>query len=141
MARYIFPTVVIPTTHAPFGGETGEFDIALATGVDWSGAAWAAKIALTQGGTTLIPLASAAAGSEGISAVWDATLQTAAGTVVGGTVVTLQIDEATLEGLDWGATPSDEPLNLYLDLLVTPVGGAQRYVCEMPVQIWKGIAD
>lgn len=141
MTQLIFPAVKIPTVHAPFGGETGDFDIQR-LGVNWSAGAAVLKIASEQGGSALITLTSPITGGEGIDLSYDSgMLHPTTGVATGGTLIRPLIAEATLEGLSWGQIEPDQPLKLWFDLLVTPSGGQQRYVCEGPVWIWKGIAD
>jgi hypothetical protein len=110
--------------HAPFGGATGDSDIEL-MGIDWSGASFAMEVRPEPGGSggALVDLSTAAAGSQGISAIWDAAyVHPDTGLVVGATVIRIQIDETTLEAVDWGANDPSEPLDLVYDLTVTPLG-------------------
>lgn len=134
----------IPTPRAPFGGATGDGDL-WRTGVNWSsGAAFVLTVRTAYGatGTALITLTGATAGTQGISATYDAGyLDPSTGAVVGGTRLRLQIDEATLEAISWGSANPDEPLELFYDLLVTPSGEPQRQLCRGPFTIYPGVGD
>lgn len=133
--------IFIPTTHAPFGGVTGDFDF-IKVGVNWSAAAFAMKIATAPDVAALVTLANAAAGSQGFSATYDAAyVHPETGAVVGATTIRGQIDEATLEAISWGATPVTTDLPLVYDLLVTPSGEPQRAWAYGAVTIRKGVSD
>lgn len=129
--------------YAPWGGATGLQDwVELA--VDWSGAAYVMTLAEVQGGAAIITLTNAAAGSQGISATYDATYDyTDANGVAqtsAATVIRPQIDEATLEGLST-FPPAPDPYELVYQLLVTPTGEPQRVIYEGSFTINHGVGD
>jgi hypothetical protein len=135
--------IVVPTKHAMAGGATGDLDI-LRLGRDWSGAAFVLTLRPAEGGTgsALVTLTNQSAGTQGISATYDAgETDPDTGLVVGGTTIVPQIDEATMEALSWGSTPTDEPLVLSYDLLVTPSGEPQRQVLFGSFTIYPGVGD
>jgi len=132
--------ITIPTSHAPFGGATGDFDF-VKIGADWSGAAFKFVVADTAG-SAKITLNGAAAGSEGISASYDADyVHPTTGAVVGATTVRGQIDETTLEALTGFPADITTPLSYIFDFLVTPSGEPQRLWAKGRVAIYKGIGD
>ena len=99
-------------------------------GPDWSGASYAMQLRASEGstGTALVSLATASAGSQGISAAYDATYDLPDETTAPATEVTVRISESTIEALSL-ADPSDEPLELWYDLHITPSGGDKlRYM-------------
>ncbi|PTR08671.1 MULTISPECIES: hypothetical protein [unclassified Novosphingobium] len=131
-----------PSKRVPWGGASANADLVL-VGTDWSAAAFSMSFAATQGGTAIadIQLANAAAGSQGISASYDASyVHPETGAVVGATTIRPQIDEASLEALVWGSDPTAN-LVLHYDLLVTPVGGVQQVFCYGTFTIQPGIGD
>ena len=111
----------------------------LILGENWSAATAVMTLAAEQGGTALITLNTTAPGSQGVSIAWDATYERD-GVEVGASTITVQIDEATFEGLPWGADPA-APLVLTYDLLVTPSGAAQRAFCWGTLTIYRGVGD
>lgn len=96
-------------------------------GVDWSGASFKLQARTAKdAGDTEIDLSNAAAGSEGISAVYDAGyIHPETNAVVGATTITVQVNEATMEGLP-AASPATDDLVLVYDLHVTPTGDLKR---------------
>ncbi len=99
-------------------------------GYDWSAATFAMEARTGKGEHVADPapiaLANATAGSEGISASYDANyIDGETCQVVGATIVTGQIDKATLEALDYASNEADG-LVLYYDMHVTPSGEATR---------------
>lgn len=107
--------------HVPYGGATGDFQF-VELGVDWSDCAAQLQIRGLPGdtGTPLASLAIAPAGSEGISAVYDAGyLHPVTGAVVGATLITIQISQTTLEAIP---APADvtQPQALAWDMHLTP---------------------
>lgn len=99
-------------------------------GPDWSGAAYKLELRASPGGTgtALVSIATASAGSQGVSAVYDATYELPDGSEAPATTITIRITEATIEALSL-ADPSDEPLELWYDLHITPSGGDKlRYI-------------
>jgi len=131
-----------PSKHVVWGGASGNADLVL-VGNDWSGATFVMSFAATQGGTPIagVTLGNAAAGSQGISASYDATyVHPETGAIVGATTIRPQIDETSLEALVWGSDPSAD-LVLHYDLLVTPVGGAQQVFCYGTFTLQPGVSD
>lgn len=129
-----------PSRHVPFGGEVGDADIVYGI-TDYSGAAFVMTFAATQGGSALITLSTASAGSQGVSATYDADyVHPTTGETIGATTIRPQIDEATLEALTYGTDP-DSPLVLYYDLLITPVSEPQRVLCNGTLSIYLGVGD
>lgn len=124
--------------HVPWvGGASVGYIVKL--GADWSGAAFAMSFALTSNGSPVITLAAAAAGVQGVSAVYDANyIHPESGEVVGATLLTPHITEATLEGLTYDGT---NPLTLYYDLLVTPSGEPQRVELYGTLTVHQGVGD
>ncbi|MFN3474095.1 MAG: hypothetical protein ACK4ZW_08625 [Blastomonas sp.] len=111
-------------------------------GPDWSDAAFKMDIRQAPGdtGTPIITLATATAGSQGISATYEAAYLfqvNGTPTTAPATKILIQIDEATIEALDLG-TPPDEPVELYYDLHATPSGGIKRVLCEGKFTIKPG---
>lgn len=110
-------------------------------GVDWSsGATFALQIRALPGdtGTALVSLAGASAGSEGVSASYDSAYELPDGTTAAATVLTIQVNEATLEGLSLSARAS-EPVNLYYDLHVTPSGGTKAVQIFGKFDLYPGV--
>lgn len=135
---FTFP-IVHNSKHTPWGGATGDADM-IYLGVDWSAATFRFTLAPLPGSGALITLTNAAAGSQGISATYDASyVDDQTGLVVGATIIRPQIDEATFEALTWG--PTDEPLVLYHDMLVTPSGAPQRVWFDGTFTILSGVGD
>lgn len=128
--------------HVQWGGAVGDADIIM-FGPDYSGASFVLALATSPGGSTLsTPITDAPAGSQGISATFENPFtHPVSGEIGSATIIRPQIDEATLEAIDWGETPASEPLVLYYDLLMTPVGAPQRAICFGTFTIYPGIAD
>ena len=128
--------------RVPFGGATGNGDIAV-IGVNWSAATFRMEVRNLPGdsGTALVTLTNASAGSQGISATYDAKypLPDGRGTAPT-TIIRIQIDEATLEALAL-ATPANEPLALHYDLHATPSGEPKRVVCFGTFTIKPGVTQ
>jgi hypothetical protein len=77
-------------------------------------------------GTPLLSLATATAGSQGISVTYSpAYVYNDAGSTAPASLILIQIDEATLEALSLN-NPTNSPLVLAYDLHVTPSVGAKR---------------
>lgn len=125
--------------RTPWGGATGDADMVY-LGIDWSAAAFRMTLAPLPGSAALITLTNQVAGTQGISATYDAGyLHPETGVVVGATIIRPQIDEVTFEALTWGE--SDEPLVLYHDMLVTPFGAPQRVFFDGTFTILAGVGD
>ncbi|WP_146215330.1 hypothetical protein [Blastomonas natatoria] len=113
-------------------------------GPNWSGAAFKMDLRQNPGdtGTAILSITGATAGSQGISATYDAAYAyvDAQGqpATAPATKVMIQIDEATIEGLDLG-TPTDKPLVLHYDLHITPSGEPKRVYCEGTFTIKPGV--
>jgi hypothetical protein len=74
-------------------------------------------------GTALVTLNGASAGIEGISCTYDAAYaDPETGETFAASVILIQINETTMEGLSTG-TPVDEPVEVHYDLHITPSGG------------------
>lgn len=94
-------------------------------GPNWTGAAFLMHIRNKNGdtGTPLISLATATAGTQGISVTYNAAyVYDDAGSTAPASLVLIQIDEGTLEALALN-NPTDKPVELAYDLHVTPSGG------------------
>lgn len=131
--------IVHRSRHTMFGGATGTGDW-LEEGIDLSGAAFVMTLAAEQGASALVTLTTQSAGTEGVSASYDADYENAAGVNVGATTITAQIDETTLEGLTWGDDPA-APLVLEYDLLVTPSGAPQQLYYYGSFTLYPGVGD
>lgn len=135
--------IVHSSRHVPFGGATGLADFVEA-GVDWSGAAFVMTLAEAQGGAAVITLTNQTAGTQGMSATYDATYDytDADGNAVNGpaTIIRPQIDETTLEGLS-GFPPSPDPYELVYQVLCTPTGEPQRVLYQGTFTIYHGVGD
>lgn len=112
--------------RTPFGGAIGDGDF-VEEGIDWSGATFRMELRDEPGNTAtaLVTLTNAAAGSQGISASYNAAWEDDAGNVVGATTIRVQIDEATLEALALASDPAQDRV-LHYDLHVTPSGQPKR---------------
>jgi len=108
-------------------------------GPNWSAGAFLMHIRQSFGDTTtpVITLSNAAAGTQGISATYDAAYVIGTGAIVPATKILVQIDEATLEALPLG-TPATTPVNYVYDLHVTPTGKAKRVVMFGKIAIYPG---
>jgi hypothetical protein len=135
--------IVHSSRRVPFGGATGLRDF-IETGVDWSGAAFVMTLAEAQGGAAVITLTNQTAGTQGMSATYDATYDYIGldGVATNGpaTIIRPQIDETTLEGLT-GFPPAPDPYKLVYQLLCTPVGELQRVIYEGAFAINHGVGD
>lgn len=128
--------------HVTFGGSSGDGDIEL-MGEDWSSAAFRMTFSASKGGSAIsgLTLSAATAGTQGISATYDAGyIHPDTGAIVGATTIRPQIDEASFEALSWGSDPA-APLILYYDLLVTPAGQTQQVFCFGTFTIQPGVGD
>jgi hypothetical protein len=129
--------------RVPWGGTTTEADY-VELGENWSGAAFTMQFAAAPGGAVIsaMTLNAASAGSQGINATYDPDyVDPETGAVVGATTIRPLIPETTLEGLSWGSTPTDQPLVLHYDLLVTPSGGQQLIYSYGTFTLYPGIGD
>jgi hypothetical protein len=126
--------------HTPWGGADGSADIVM-LGVDWSAAAFQMALAYTLGGTPAITLPNASAGSQGVSATYDATyVDPDTGATVGATIIRPQINEVTFEALTWPADTT-QPLVMAFDFLVTPSGEPQFVWFYGNMTIHPGVGD
>lgn len=129
-----------PSRHVPFGGAVGDADI-IYLGLNWSGAAFAMTFAASEGGSALVTLTNASAGTQGVSATYDSGyVHPTTGATVGATTIRPFITEATLEGLTYPSDPN-APLVLYYDFLVTPSGGQQQVLCKGTLSVYQGVGD
>ena len=127
------------TKHTPWGGDTGFGDI-IVLGKNWSAATFVWTFAATLGGAAVITLVNAAAGTQGVSATYDAAyVHPQTGQVVGATTIRPLITEATIEALTWPAVPAS--LVLIHDLLVTPSGAMQLAYAKGTMTITAGVGD
>lgn len=127
--------------HVPFGGAYGDADIVV-IGKDWSAAAFVWAFAANDGAASIdITLNAAAAGSQGVSASYDAGyVHPNTGAVVGATTLRPQIDEATLEALTgWPTAPAAR--EFYHNLLITPSGEPQLVYCYGTLTVYQGVGD
>jgi hypothetical protein len=114
--------------HNPWGGADGDEDWVF-IGEDLHDGTFAMQVRGAPGevSAALVTLVNAAAGSQGLSAVYDATFPDPdTGEIVGGTILTPLITKTTLEGLSWGQCDPARALPLAYDLQVTPAGGARK---------------
>lgn len=123
--------------NVQWGGAIGDATL-VKRGVDWSGATFKMEVRDSKGGATArVTLNNASAGSEGISAAYDANYVHPKTNEVGpATIITLQIDEATMEGL-----PDDDPNDMvfYYDIHVTPSGEPKRLLCHGTFTVDPGV--
>jgi hypothetical protein len=118
--------IVVRSKRVQWGGASGEADIVWMR-ENLSAGTFKMEIRALPGdtGAALVTLNAAAAGSEGISAAWDAGyVHPVTGAVVGATTVRLQINETTMEGLAT-ASPGDDPVEAYYDIHLT-LSGVKR---------------
>lgn len=122
-----------------FGGAIGDGDLDI-VGVSWAAATFKLDIRVLAGDTggALVSLANASAGSQGVSATYNAAYVLPSGEVAAATIVRLQIDEATIEALALAAR-ADDPVVLYYDLHVTPSGLPKRVFCFGSFTIFPGV--
>ncbi|QZP06791.1 hypothetical protein [Caenibius sp. WL] len=98
-------------------------------GVDWSTAVFKMQARTAKDSASAdVDLSNAAAGVQGISAVYDPNyIHPETNAVVGATTITVFIAEATLEGLTPASPANDNKVYLY-DLHATPAGDIKRVV-------------
>ncbi|MGF7152607.1 hypothetical protein [Novosphingobium gossypii] len=139
MAAFNYP-IDHYSRHVQWGGAVGDADVIL-FGPDYSGTAFVLTLAAAPGSAALKTLTNAAAGAEGVSATFENPFtHPVTGEVGSATIIRPQINEATFEGLAWGADVT-APLELYYDLLMTPVSAPQRAVCFGTFTLHPGIGD
>lgn len=132
--------IIHNSKHTPWGGASGDADMIM-LGVDWTGAAFKMGLAAQVGSTPLITLTNQTAGTQGISATYDAAyVDPINGETVGATIIRAQIDEATFEALTW-SDDTTEPLVLAHDFLITPSGEPQFVWFDGTFTILPGVAD
>lgn len=110
-------------------------------GPDYTGGTFKMEVRQKPGdsGTALLTLNGAAAGSEGISATYDAGYtDPETGEAFAATIFRFQINETTLEGLGLG-TPADKPVELNYDVHVTPSGGTKFVLCRGTFTYYPGV--
>lgn len=129
--------------HTPFGGATGNGDIVF-IGADYSTATFAMQIRALPGAVdpALVTLASAAAASQGVSVTYDPAYALPDGTTAGASIIRIEIDEATIEGLPVAPKPESAAL-FYYDLQVTPsYSGARKEVLAFGTfTVLPGVTD
>lgn len=89
-------------------------------------------------GDPIVGLTKQTAGTQGISATYNAAYVYGVGLTAPATIYLVQIDESTLEALSL-ADPSDEPLVLHYDLHVTPSGGAKYLQLQGEFRVFPGV--
>lgn len=126
--------------HADWGGDAGNADIIISA-ADWSDARFKMHVRPSRGntGTPLISLINAAAGSQGISASYAASLvHPKTRDLLGGTIIRPQIDKATLEALAYADDPADDRV-LFYDLHITLPGAPRRVLCGGRFTVKPGV--
>jgi hypothetical protein len=126
--------------RVPWGGASGDADIII-LGLDWSEGVYALELRPEPGGQSapLVSLGMASAGAQGISVSYDAGyLHPKTGAVVGATIIRQQINETTLEGLAYGADPSD-PVLLAYDIHATVPGRGKFVLIAGSFTIFPGV--
>jgi hypothetical protein len=116
--------------NIPIDKRTPFKDDFIFVGQNWTGAAFLMHLRNLSGdtGMPIVALASAAAGVQGVSAVYNPAYSyvlDGVATTEPATIITIQIDELTLEAIPL-ATPADKDLTLSYDLHVTPTGGLKE---------------
>lgn len=95
-------------------------------------------------GSPILSLAGASAGTQGISVTYDDEYvyvdETGVEQTGPASLVLVQIDEATIEGLSLG-TPADKPVTLHYDLHITPSGAPKRVVSRGKFIIDPGVTQ
>lgn len=126
--------------HVPWGGASGDEDWVF-LGENIASAAFKMQCRPAQGdtATALFDLANAAAGSQGISAVYDSGyLDPETGEVAGATIVTPLVTKATLEAIPAASDPS-QPRKLFYDLIVTRTGGVAEIEAQGLFVLYPGV--
>lgn len=124
--------------RAPWGGATGLADIVV-LGKNWSAAAFLWQFGSPADLAADISLTTQTAGTQGVSATYDAGyLHPTSGAVVGATIIRPQIDETTLEALVYSGVAD---LLLEHTFYITPSGEPERVYCHGSFTIKQGVAD
>lgn len=122
--------------HAPWGGDTTLGDIVV-LGRDWSGAAFNWGFGDPAAPATGFRLENASAGSEGVSATYDDEyVHPQTGAIVGATIISPQVESATLEALTYS---DDDDLLLPHTLYIDPTDQIERVYCYGTVTIKQGV--
>lgn len=124
--------ITVPSKRVPWGGATGDGDFII-EGQNLSGGTYVFAIASAEGVSPSKSVTGAAAGSEGVSASYDANYVNEQGAQVGATTLRVQIDETSMETLGAGS--------FVYDLLVTPSGAPQRLICKGAFVVQAGVGD
>jgi len=130
--------------HVQFGGFDSNQGKIIILGENWTGAAfkWSfSTVTNAEAGTaaTGFTLNAAAAGAQGVSVAWDAAyVHPRSGQIVGASIITPQIDKATLEALTFTGTAD---LVLNHEFLAAPTGKPRREVCNGTLPVKQGIAS
>jgi hypothetical protein len=123
-----FEIAITAFRHAPWGG-TGVLDYVVQLGVDWEDAAFQWAFAPEPGAAASFVLVNEAAGSQGVSAEYQADyVHPNSGAIVGATIITPLITQATFAELP-DPVPTSADIVLYHTLYVTPPGGTKRVFC------------
>lgn len=124
--------------RAPWGGDTGLADIVV-LGKDWSGATFLWRFGAPSDLAMDISLGNASAGSQGVSATYDAAyVHPTSGAVVGATTIRPQIDETTLEALSYSGVAD---LELAHTFYIDPADSIELVYCYGTMTIKQGVAD
>lgn len=124
--------------RVPWGGATALADI-IVLGKNWSAATFLWRFGAPADLLMDISLGNASAGSQGVSATYDATyVHPDSGAVVGATTIRPQIDEATLEALTYSGVADLEVAHTFY---ITPSGEPERVYCYGTMTIKQGVAD
>jgi hypothetical protein len=90
-------------------------------------------------GAPLVTLATASAGTQGISCTYNAAyIYNDEGDTAPASLIAINISEATLEGLA-PSNPTNAPVVLHYDLHVTPSGGVKRVEMYGTFTIYPGV--
>lgn len=119
-----------------FGGASGKVWIDI-YGIDLSGAAFVWAFADAPGGTDVFgPLTNQTAGTEGVSATYDAGgIHPISNEVVGVTRIIPQVDESTMEGLTFAGSADRV---VHHTLYITPSGGSKFAYVDGELTIKQG---
>jgi hypothetical protein len=127
---------IVASKHVPFDDTIPDFR------TDYTGATPLMEIRPEPGGTgdPLVSLGASTAGSQGIAISYDPdyAFEYRGITYTGASLIEIIIDEATLEGLAYGADPED-PVVLAYDLHLTPSGGKKFVLCGGAFTINPGV--
>ena len=109
--------------------------------VNYDGAAPLMEIRAEPGapGDPIVTLGASTSAGEGMTVTYDANYPDPDGVLPdGATIVRIIINETTLEGLEYGADPS-QPVELYYDIHLTPSGGKKFIFCGGKFTVTPGV--